>query len=175
MPYILQELLPNNHSVILVSDFKSPKELAEYLEYLNKNDEEYNKYLLWKKTGITNKVFRDMMEHRSWSIVDTWKYGQTNFVEDFECFVCDRVHQNLKRNQGGEKELKYIAQHSHLQCPEPATFSGTEAFSWKYEYQAKSDEAKALRYFAEKNIKITNGDFHAKLSEISHLKRAGWF
>lgn len=36
------------HSYINVADFKSPKDLAQYLLYLDKNDEEYLKYLQWK-------------------------------------------------------------------------------------------------------------------------------
>ena len=37
------------HSYIDVRDFKSPKHLAEYLLYLDKNDEEYMKYFKWKE------------------------------------------------------------------------------------------------------------------------------
>jgi hypothetical protein len=42
--------LPLN-SYINVEDFHGPKELAEYLKYLDANDEEYNKYMEWKGTG----------------------------------------------------------------------------------------------------------------------------
>ena len=37
------------HSYIHVADFKSPKELAEYLKLLDKNDALYLKYFEWKK------------------------------------------------------------------------------------------------------------------------------
>ncbi|XP_045211550.2 alpha-(1,3)-fucosyltransferase 10-like [Mercenaria mercenaria] len=172
----IKELLPDEHSAIIVSDFKSPEELAEYIQHLNNNDEEYNKYLQWKKTGITNKSFLQMMKDRSWSIVETWKEGRSNFVEDFECFVCDRVHKNLKRRQDGEEELKFIADHSHLQCPVPVKFAeNVGQFNWEFEYQQKSEMAQAVRYFADKNIKITKGDFHSKLSELAHNRRDGWF
>jgi len=40
------------HSYIDANDFESPKELAEYLEFLDKNDREYEEYLAWKKTGF---------------------------------------------------------------------------------------------------------------------------
>eukprot|EP01102_Stenamoeba_stenopodia_P000766 TRINITY_DN10718_c0_g1_i1.p1 TRINITY_DN10718_c0_g1~~TRINITY_DN10718_c0_g1_i1.p1 ORF type:complete len:549 (+),score=163.66 TRINITY_DN10718_c0_g1_i1:156-1802(+) len=36
------------NSIIKVDDFKSPKELADYLMELDKDDEKYNKYLEWK-------------------------------------------------------------------------------------------------------------------------------
>ncbi|XP_076805862.1 4-galactosyl-N-acetylglucosaminide 3-alpha-L-fucosyltransferase FUT6-like [Clavelina lepadiformis] len=36
-------------SFIFVEDFKSPKDLAEYLLYLDKNDTEYRKYFRWRE------------------------------------------------------------------------------------------------------------------------------
>ncbi|XP_055947249.1 glycoprotein 3-alpha-L-fucosyltransferase A-like [Argiope bruennichi] len=39
------------HSYIHVDDFASPKELAEYLSILDKNDTLYNEYFRWKGTG----------------------------------------------------------------------------------------------------------------------------
>ena len=37
------------HSYIDVRDFKSPKHLAQYLLYLDKNDDEYMSYFKWKQ------------------------------------------------------------------------------------------------------------------------------
>lgn len=39
------------HSYIHVDEFKSPKELAEYLHKLDKDDDLYNSYFKWKGTG----------------------------------------------------------------------------------------------------------------------------
>ncbi|XP_074657226.1 glycoprotein 3-alpha-L-fucosyltransferase A-like [Tubulanus polymorphus] len=39
------------HSFIHVDDFESPKQLAEYLHRLDKNDHLYNSYFRWKGTG----------------------------------------------------------------------------------------------------------------------------
>ena len=39
------------HSYIHVEDFRSPKALAEYLEYLDRNHTAYNEYFQWKGTG----------------------------------------------------------------------------------------------------------------------------
>ena len=41
---------PEN-SFIHVEDFESPQVLAQYLQYLNENDNEYNKYFEWKGLG----------------------------------------------------------------------------------------------------------------------------
>ena len=37
-----------DHSYINVQDFESPKALAEYLKYLDRNPEEYLSYFWWK-------------------------------------------------------------------------------------------------------------------------------
>ena len=52
----LDEFLPGNlrHSVIKVRDFRTPKDLSDYLKYLSRNETEYNKYLSWKLEGIEN-------------------------------------------------------------------------------------------------------------------------
>ena len=50
------KLLPPN-SYINVEDFESPKKLAEYLIFLDKNATEYNKYHKWKKEYEGEKQF----------------------------------------------------------------------------------------------------------------------
>ncbi|KAJ8310158.1 hypothetical protein KUTeg_012023 [Tegillarca granosa] len=45
-----RKVAPPN-SYIHIEDFKSPKELAEYLHKLDKNDTLYNEYFKWKGTG----------------------------------------------------------------------------------------------------------------------------
>ncbi len=40
------------HSVIDVKNFKSPKDLAEYLALLDKNEKLYEEYFAWKKTHV---------------------------------------------------------------------------------------------------------------------------
>ncbi|KAK3727706.1 hypothetical protein RRG08_032663 [Elysia crispata] len=45
------------HSFIHVDDFESPKDLAEYLHVLDKNDALYNEYFQWKGTGDLINTF----------------------------------------------------------------------------------------------------------------------
>ncbi len=42
---------PSPHSYIHVEDFSSVKELANYLTFLDQNDDLYNEYFTWKGTG----------------------------------------------------------------------------------------------------------------------------
>lgn len=50
----VDKFLPGNlrNSIIKVSDFKSPKELAEYLKFLSNNETAYSRYLEWKWKGL---------------------------------------------------------------------------------------------------------------------------
>ncbi|KAG4104337.1 hypothetical protein H8356DRAFT_1638558 [Neocallimastix lanati (nom. inval.)] len=50
------------HSFINANDFENAKELAEYLEHLDKNDDEYEAYLAWKKKAATGD-FGDNLNH----------------------------------------------------------------------------------------------------------------
>ena len=57
----MDEWTIGEHSLIKASDFKSAKELAEYLNYLNEHDDEYQKYFSWKKNGIS-KQYQDLLD-----------------------------------------------------------------------------------------------------------------
>jgi len=54
----VKEFTPSNHSIINVDEFKGPKELAEFILYLDKNDEKYNEYFLWKKEPPNKNFLR---------------------------------------------------------------------------------------------------------------------
>ncbi|XP_022231071.2 glycoprotein 3-alpha-L-fucosyltransferase A-like [Drosophila obscura] len=49
-PADYEELAPR-HSYIHVDNFESAKELAEYLRVLDRDDDQYNSYFLWRGTG----------------------------------------------------------------------------------------------------------------------------
>lgn len=116
----IRDWLPANNSVILIDDFKSAKELAEYLQYLLQNEGEYKKYFEFRESGIKNERLKKAMQRREWGVND---FEKINFITGFECFVCNRVYENLKRKQLGQKELSYLARSDHLSCPRPQSFS----------------------------------------------------
>lgn len=79
----MQRYLPNNDSIIRISDFDSPKKLADHLRLLNNNDASYNKFLDHKiHQKVQNKELLQQLKQR--------KYETNSIVEDFECFVCQR-------------------------------------------------------------------------------------
>ncbi len=51
----IEEFLPASDAAINVSDFSSPKELAQYLIYLDQNDRAYEKHLRWKIAGYSDR------------------------------------------------------------------------------------------------------------------------
>ena len=62
------------HSFIHVDDFESPKELADYLHKLDRNDDLYNEYFQWKGTGRLLNTF-------------------------FWCRICAMLHDTSRPNQ----------------------------------------------------------------------------
>lgn len=93
----VQQWLPSNRSAVVVNPDAPPKRLAEYLKRLDENDEEYLTYLEWKhKQEITNEGLVSEMKHRAWGVQDL---TQSNYIDAFECMVCSRVWENIKRQQ----------------------------------------------------------------------------
>ncbi|KAK3600878.1 hypothetical protein CHS0354_019226 [Potamilus streckersoni] len=166
----VRDYLPDNHSAIIVDDFKSVEELVNFLKFLNENDEEYEKYLQWKRTGITNKVLLDIMKNRDFGIKDTWKSGQQNFIEGFECFVCKRIHENTQRLENEEETLHFQADENHYGCPAPQKFDkfGNKVphTYWHYEWYQKLHQAKAMKYFVDNNLSYSQEKFQEKIKEF---------
>lgn len=89
--------LPSNKSAILVSSFSHPQELAHYIKTLDTNDREYESYLQWKLKGdISNPRLLTAMKERKWGVQDI---TQDNYIDTFECMVCNRVWENIRRKE----------------------------------------------------------------------------
>ncbi|CAH1793924.1 unnamed protein product [Owenia fusiformis] len=116
----IRDFLPDNRSAIIVDDFKTVKDLTNYLTYLNENDEEYDKYLEFKRTGVKNEYLKDIMTKREWGINNDW--DRPNFIDSFECVVCNRLHENIKRKKQGLPIKRHIANVNHYGCPKPRKY-----------------------------------------------------
>lgn len=146
----IREWLPNNTSVILVDDFKSPKDLADYLNYLASNENEYNKYLSFKRNGITNDKLLKRLRTREWGVND---FSKMSFVTGFECFICDRIHKSRKVLRENGTKLQFVANMNHYGCPKPQLYKlqsppGTEDWereTWVIEYDEAAKQAKNIR------------------------------
>jgi Glycosyltransferase family 10 (fucosyltransferase) C-term/Concanavalin A-like lectin/glucanases superfamily len=83
--------VPGPKSIIRTDEFASPRELAEYLHYLNENDDAYMEYFAWKKTGLS-KEFQERFDNCGF-------YGA-------ECRLCQYIlKQRNKMRQGLRDEL----------------------------------------------------------------------
>ncbi|XP_041485656.1 alpha-(1,3)-fucosyltransferase 10-like [Lytechinus variegatus] len=157
----VRDWLPDNNSAVVVDDYRSPKELADHLKYLDGNDEAYKKLLNFKKVGVTNPHLLSVMKDREWGVND---YTQPNFIDGFECLVCNRLHENLKARREGKSETPHIASPDHYTCPRPVAFS-PESYNSIQLYVELHDEhikrAKALRQLIDAKANFTSEQYSA--------------
>ncbi|XP_064386945.1 alpha-(1,3)-fucosyltransferase 10-like [Halichondria panicea] len=111
----IKDWAPTDHSIIVADDFASPKELAEFLLKLDTDDNKYNEYLEFKRSGITNQRLLEHYRHREWTVDDD---DGLDFIDGFQCFVCNELH---KRRQQQNPELM-VANRDHCVCPVPEPF-----------------------------------------------------
>lgn len=108
--------MPNEKSIVHVRDFESPQHLANFINYLNLDDEEYAKFLDHKYEGkISNPR---LLNHK-------FNENNDNFVDELEGFVCENYEKILS-------EIS-IANQSHYNCPKdgfmPKYFDITDELS----------------------------------------------
>ncbi|XP_063817413.1 alpha-(1,3)-fucosyltransferase 11 [Pseudophryne corroboree] len=160
----VKDWMPNNQSVILIDDFASPKDLAEFILSLDRDDKEYLKYLDYKKTGgTTNKFLLTTMEKREWGVNDM---TSPNYLNGFECFVCDQENARVtavkrhKKTPGTPVLAPRIAGFTHMGCPMPMPGIGSaeqlpENDSWKQmwlqDYWQSLDQGEALTTLIQRN------------------------
>lgn len=168
----LQDLLPSNKSAIVVNDYDSVEDIARYINDLDSNDEEYDQYFNWKTTGITNDYLLQLLATRDWEIDYGPDVKGKDFFEGFECFVCRRVHENIRREKDGKDPLRFQAALNHYGCPAPVKVNDKgqrtlendifmESFT-KHKYLAK-----ALQYHLDKNLLVDEESIQQTADKIS--------
>lgn len=153
-----QDWVPNNNSVILASDFKSPQELATFLLDINQNQKKYESYLLHKlDKKIGNDRLLSAMANREWGIDNDFEKG--NMVNHFECFVCTKIHE--------ETITPSIADTSHYDCPvpvSPLTQQVNRSNWWVDVWHSGKCEAKIIKNYMDNNIPaISKEEFKKEL------------
>ena len=122
---------------------------------------------MWKKNGVTNKYLKALLRDREWSVdsPDNLYHTSPNFIEGFECFVCRRIHDNIKQNGA----LKYQATVDHYGCPKPVKFDDSgrpdpnKSVEYDFEWNYYQKVATALRYFTDKNVVFTRKQLSEKI------------
>jgi alpha-1,3-fucosyltransferase 10 len=122
----LQDYLPSKKSAVLVNDFDDVKDLAELIQYLDKNDTAYEEYLHFKeRNGITNTFLTNELNNREWSKYDDLKRPYWSFFSGFECYICERIHENIDAINSGKRIHTKIAKLEHYGCPPPKRFNNS--------------------------------------------------
>ncbi|XP_006013607.1 alpha-(1,3)-fucosyltransferase 10 [Latimeria chalumnae] len=161
----IAQWLPNNKSAILVSSFSHPKELAKYIKELDNNDQEYEAFLKWKWSGeVSNKKLLSIMKQRKWGVQDV---TQDNYIDVFECLVCNRVWENIRRKKKGLLPTVWQGKADHLSCPKPEVFNfilPSTAWTsrrdlWISSFEQSKKEAQVLRQLVKKNENFTTEEF----------------
>ncbi|KAJ6657122.1 hypothetical protein lerEdw1_002868 [Lerista edwardsae] len=161
----IADWLPSNKSAVLVTGFAHPKDLARYIKALDSNDREYEAYLEWKRKGdISNQRLLAAIKDRTWGVQDVMK---DNYIDAFECMVCNKVWENIKRQAKGMLPRRWNAEASHLSCPRPEAFvfsspkphrSALQEM-WIPSFEQSKREAQALRQLVERNRNFTAQEF----------------
>jgi len=90
---LYEKYMPSNHSVIFIEEFSSPKELAKYIDYLDKNDDEYYKYLDFQKQDFelplslsTPNLCCETGKWKKEFLKNPFKLKATTVNPDYSCF-----------------------------------------------------------------------------------------
>ncbi|XP_048248949.1 alpha-(1,3)-fucosyltransferase 10-like [Haliotis rufescens] len=114
----IRDILPSTKSAILVEDFDTIQDLAAFIKQLDRNDEQYESYLQFKHTGISNPTLKSELAR-----ISPGKYAGGSFGKaalGYECFLCDKLHKALDATKAGKPVAKAQANLNHSGCPLPA-------------------------------------------------------
>ena len=160
----VRDFLPHNKSAVLADEFDSPEELATFLKQLASNDTEYDKYLEFKRTGVNNNFLIKIMEAREWGVND---HKQMNFISGFECFICNRIHNNMEAS----KKQRFVASAEHYNCPVPKPFKDGFLANNKWyidQWKTGAVKARVLRDMVLSGQTFTGSAFHQAVWESMH-------
>lgn len=158
-----------------MNDFATVEELANFIKYLDSNDEEYKKFLTFKKRGgITNEFLLTHLRNRDWGnrmYPSQRTKPYYSFFPGFECFICQKVHTINEKLERGEKVPNYQASLSHYGCPVPKKFNDVgkatgNSENWIRAWRSGQNMGIAMKHFYSQNITVSRNiydDYWKKL------------
>ncbi|KAL9925742.1 alpha-(1,3)-fucosyltransferase B [Glossina fuscipes] len=155
----VKDWAPNHKSFIDISDFNSPKDLANFIKKLDGNEAEYNSYLQHKFNmvkPIGNERLLKELRTRNSSLY------ANNFFQSFECEVCRKLYQQPIHVQ--------MASETHYQCPHkpiyPSMFGKVRNNEeWRSAMELGKCQANILDRFLKRNLKFTKDNFTKLLND----------
>lgn len=170
----IRDWAPHN-SIIVAEEFTSPKQLAEYLLFLDQNDVEYEKFLKFKTEGIKNTRLINAMKSRTYTVNEM---DGKNAIEAFECHVCDNIWDRKGRISKGEEPVPMVANISHLNCLAPVAaianslVENSDLQFWRWHEVCSRKQATIIRKLVESGEPYPK-DFEATLHESCLTVSAG--
>lgn len=125
--------------MIDVQDFNSINSLVDFIKNVDNDDSEYETYRQFKQTGIQNPKLKAILDSRPWEpdfdvLGMNLDGNKGNFVDHFDCYLCDLIHDELEGKQGTERRREVIdfkVTKSHYGCPLPMEFVSEDNLSVK--------------------------------------------
>jgi hypothetical protein len=132
---------------VLIQDFESAEELADFIHELNANDTKYLEYLTHKENTISNKFLLDQLQAQDLS---------ENIFEEFECFVCEKHRTSQKfyastNSYNCEQNLEILASQQRVQH---------DKVDWNGIMRHANCEAQVLNYFVLRNKHFSPASFN---------------
>lgn len=92
------EKAPSNHSFIYVDSFKSPRSLAEYLSYLDRNQTAYLEYFEWKNNLLKKLNSQSNVKNKN-EYIEPYRFSPF-------CDLCEKLHDNEYLNNRNNPTVK---------------------------------------------------------------------
>jgi len=114
----VDEYIPNPGSIISVQNYSSVEEVAGLVNSINGDDQLYMTYLRHKTEQVVENLhLKQLLQHREWGVSTEQQIQLGNSVRQFQCFVCNRINENMKYQKIGFAPVKYRADAAHYGCP----------------------------------------------------------
>lgn len=111
------------------------------------------------------------MEDRTWAINND--FTKPNFVSNFECCVCERLHEQMQTSES--EPIRHQATVDHYGCPKPTQFSDkpignlqqTEGDgNWNHEWIGGYYRAKAVAQLISENRAFTSDEVYTRAYKL---------
>ncbi|XP_067672147.1 alpha-(1,3)-fucosyltransferase 10-like [Haliotis asinina] len=150
----VKDFLPAEKSAIVITDFDNIEEVARHINYLDQHDDEYERYLQYKRTGIQNEYLVEVERKKTLS-------NGIDIFKKFECFLCRKLHHAIRNHDEGATVSQ--GERTHYGCPKPMMFNGDGHYvvprhSGYDVYEKARHRSKAIKHFHDRNINATFDD-----------------
>ncbi len=159
--------MPNPMSVIKLAEIKNPKSLADYLILLHKDESMYSGFLKHKPSY--NENYFTLLTN-----TQLLKFNlNENYLDRFECVVCERVAKNEKIIKLGFKGYPYHSNENKLSCPAPKSILSSlglkhrkDSGIWQRKWIRSKYESDAIRKFDLYGANFTRAAYEVEILKL---------